>query len=101
MSNNIVKEDTECWICHRKAKEIEKIACDLGFEPVRCEGLEHTMLFVEAVDMKPIPVCCICLSLLQQISEDYIVSQVDGGNIPLIITKEDLKEFRFKVVEDE
>ena len=100
-----ITEDTECWFCHRKAKDVLSIGIKLGYNLLReCEEkerLQYAMGFYKFLDLDEIPICCICWLAMTQLSIDYFLEALHVEKEDDVITREDLKDLRFKILAEE
>lgn len=99
-----VKENIECWFCHRKAKDVMNLGTKLGLGMFACEekeALNVAMGFYTFLDMKePIPICYICWLTMTELGLQSILSALNIENEEDIITKADLEDIKFKIVKE-
>ena len=100
-----ITENTECWFCHRKAKDVASLGIKLGLGMFDCkdeELLDVAMGSYKFLDMNAsIPICYICWLAMTELAVDSLLATLDIQSEEDIITKADLKDIRFKIVKEE
>ena len=100
-----ITENTECWFCHRNAKDVVDLGIKLGLGPL-CDCPEEDQLGIamhlyKVLDMNGfIPICYICWLAITELTLDSLLHTLDIQSEEDIITKADLKGIRFKIVEE-
>ena len=90
-----ITENTECWICHRKAKEIKNTALDAygSSEAIKDYGWESVMSYCEVLETD-VPVCIVCRLLIESVSREALELDLAVGTIEEIATERDLKKLK-------
>ena len=96
VQDETITEDTECWICHRKVREVLDKVLDIWGSGDEGEDYSLCMEKLE-IGGVPVHICFICHMVMQRILEEVLIDCLGIESIREIVTIEDLKKARIVI----
>jgi len=96
VQDKTITEDTECWICRRKAKEVLDKVLDYyesGDEPFEDAGYAICMKTFTMGGVS-VHVCLICANLIQGVLEEFLTQYLEIEDAKELVTRKDLENIR-------
>ena len=93
----------KCWICRRTEKEIIEECDKLGYEPIALTESEKERKQIALTKIKldngTVYICPICYWIINETSIASLLTELEISDIEEIITKQDLKDLKWKIKE--